>query len=358
MSDSIIDTSRRFFEQVLRPILAEHHPQVLQETAFGVFGYGSEVLGLDDEYSRDHHWGVRVNALMSEAAFARREAVLETLQANLPESFEGHSLREGYSASAAIEPDSLADYLTRTIGLTHAPQTFEEWLSIPEEDIIHIVNGEVWLDPSGEFTALREHFSEYYPEPVRLRRIAHWCRFFSGMGVYALKRALLRDNDYYANITFSRALRLGVQIAFMLDRRYFPYDKWTMAFFKRLPRMAQPLQPIVDEAVSLDTPWERKLQLLHDLSDVLDKTMVADGVIAPHPPYKPSPTSGYRLLEHAYAEILQGLPQEIRPIVPVWDQIYMERFHSNYVASLPLDHWDSILNLTPAGEQQEEETSA
>ena len=26
------------------------------------------------------------------------------------------------------------------------------------------------------------------PEPVRLRRIAHWCRYYSGMGTYALKR--------------------------------------------------------------------------------------------------------------------------------------------------------------------------
>ena len=62
---------------------------------------------------------------------------------------------------------------------------------------------------------MRAALSAYYPEPVRLRRLAHWCRYFSGMGVYALKRAMLRDNTLYASTTFARSLRWGVQIAFM-----------------------------------------------------------------------------------------------------------------------------------------------
>jgi hypothetical protein len=35
----------------------------------------------------------------------------------------------------------------------------------------------------------------YYPEPVRRRRIAHWCRYFSGMGIYALTHPLLRATN-------------------------------------------------------------------------------------------------------------------------------------------------------------------
>ena len=58
-----------------------------------------------------------------------------------------------------------------------------------------------------------------------------------------------------------------------------------------------------------------------------------------------SPTSGYRLLEHAYAEIIQGLPEEIKGVVPLWDQIYLEQFHSRYVDSLDLSAWDTILGL-------------
>ncbi|MCB0203026.1 MAG: hypothetical protein KDI03_23375, partial [Anaerolineae bacterium] len=100
-------------------------------------------------------------------------------------------------------------------------------------------------------------------------------------------------------------------------------------------------------AVSLATPWARKLDLLNQMTDILDQTMVADGIVPPHPVFKSSPSSGYRLLEHNYAEILRTLPEEIRTIVPVWDQIYLERFHSGYVASLEMNTWDGLLNLEP-----------
>ena len=346
MSESIIDVSHDFFEEIVKPILLEHFPEETSVTAFGVFGYGSEALRLDDELSRDHHWGLRIDALMPEEVFEnRRQAIMEKLSANLPDSYRGHSLREAHLAGAGLTPDNLSAFLRRTIGIDHPPTTYEEWLRIPEEDIIHVVNGEVWYDPLGEFTAVREALNQYYPEPVRLRRIAHWCRYFSGMGTYALKRAILRNNEFYATTRFSNAVRLGIQLAFLLDKRYFPYDKWLMAYFEQLPRLATPLLPLVNEAVKLTTSWERKLELLHQLSDILDQTMVADGIIQPHGKYAVSPTSGYRLMEHAYAEIIQGLPAEIKTIVPVWDQIYLESFHSGFVDSLDLATWDEILHL-------------
>lgn len=347
MSESIINISREFFEQVVLPILQEHFPEETSKTAFGLFGYGSEALGLDDEYSRDHHWGVRIDALMPADVYTdKKDAMLATLAANLPDSYQGHSLQEGHLAGAGVSPDNLPSFLKRTIGIDHVPTSYVEWLNMPEEDIIHVVNGDVWSDELGVFSKIRNQLNGYYPEPVRLRRIAHWCRYYSGMGTYALRRALLRNNGYYANITFSRALRWGVQLAFLLDKVYCPYDKWTMAYLDRLPRMASKVRPIVDEAILLQTSWERKLELLDKLSDILDEALVADGIIKPHPKFGVSSTSGYRLMEHAYAEIIQGLPEEIQSIVPVWDQVYWESFHSSYVAQIDLQEWDRLLQLS------------
>jgi hypothetical protein len=347
VAEAIIDVSREFFSEVVKPLLERECPEETAHTAFGAFGYGSEILRMDDDYSQDHHWGLRINALMQDEFYQERgERVIRTFEANLPATYRGHSLREGL-AGRGLSLMGLQAYLRRTIGLDHAPKTYAEWLSIPEEDIIHIVNGEVWYDPAGQFSAVRETFRQYYPEPVRRRRIAHWCRYFSGMGTYALKRAILRHNEFYANVTFVRALRLGVQLAFLLDKQYFPYDKWTMAYFERLPRMASLLRPIVDESVKLSTRWERKLDLLNRMADILDATMVADGIVKPHANFAGSESSGYRLLEHDYAQIIKDLPDEIKTVVPVTDQIYMERFHSGYVDKLDLDAWDGLLNLRP-----------
>ena len=78
MSETIIDISRDFFNQIIKPVLVEHFPKETAQTAFGVFGYGSEVLKLDDEYSRDHHWGLRIDALMPEQVFEdKREAIMQ-----------------------------------------------------------------------------------------------------------------------------------------------------------------------------------------------------------------------------------------------------------------------------------------
>lgn len=345
---SLPTVSRQFFQEIVLPILERTFPAETAQTAFGLFGYGSEAYYQDDAYSRDHHWGLRIDALMPDDLFQeRKEAILQTIHANLPSSFQGYPLREGHLTGAGLAPDSLPAFLRRTLGIDHPPQTLTEWMQIPEEDILHVINGEVWHDPSGRFTAIREAFRDHYPEPVRQRRIAHWCRYFSGMGTYALKRAILRDNAFYATTRFANAIRLGVQLAFLLDRQFFPYDKWLMVYFARLPRLYAPLNPLVEEAVQLSTSWERKLELLDRMADILDATMVADGLIKPHPEFTGSPTSGYRLLEHAYAELIQASPPEIKTVLPVWDQIYLEQFHSRYVDGLDLDTWDSILGLHP-----------
>ena len=207
---SIIDESHAFWDEVVHPFLAARFPAETAQMAAGVFGYGSEVLRLDDEYSTDHHFGLRVNVLLPEGVVQARGAVIEdALSEGLPQVWRGRELREGYTWTKGVALGSLEHQLRSTIGLDAPPNSHSQWLAIPEEDMMHVISGEVWHDPSGRFSAVREALAGYYPEEVRLRRLAHWCRYFSGMGVYALKRALLRKNELYANTTFARSLRWG-----------------------------------------------------------------------------------------------------------------------------------------------------
>ena len=343
---SIIDESHDFWDDIVSPLLRAHFPDAVARMAVGFYGYGSEVLRLDDQYSTDHHFGLRVNILLPQSLMtASRTAIEEALAAQLPQSWRGRELREGYTRTKGVALTSLEQHLLSTIGLDHPPASLADWLSIPEEDITHVIAGEVWHDPSARFTAIRQALLAYYPEPVRLRRLAHWSRYFSGMGVYALKRALLRGNMLYASTTFSRSLRWGVQMAFLLDRSYYPYDKWLTEMFYRLPRMGGRLAHIVEKAPLLSTSWDEKLDLLHQMSDILDQAMVEDGLIAPHPKYKVSPTSGYRLLESAYAELIQKCPAEIKGIVPEWEQVHWESFHSGFVDGVDLATWRRMLVL-------------
>ena len=347
MSNTIIDTSREFFLDIVLPILQDKFPKETSSTAFGAFGLGSEVYGMDDNYSRDHHFGLRINALIPDDIFQKKSKIIsETVASNLPDTYKGESLAATISnAGTALALDSFEAYLNRMIGIDHFPKSELEWLSIPEEDIIHIINGELWHDPSEAFTNIRKKFKNYYPEKVWKRRIAHWCRYCSGMGSYALKRAILRDNNVFATVAFGKTIRWYVQLGFLLDRVYFPYDKWIWHFFEKLPRMADRLSNLIEESVKMSTDWNRKLDLLDEMADVIDLTLVEDKIIKPHPKFKKSDTSGYRLLEHAYKEILDELPDELLT-TPNWDQIYLESFVANYVKNgIDSETWIGLLNL-------------
>ncbi|MDP6356648.1 MAG: DUF4037 domain-containing protein [Planctomycetota bacterium] len=347
MPDGIIAISRRFFESEVLPILETRFPELAEQSALGFFGYGSECLEMDDDFSRDHHFGIRVNMLVPEGTpSARLEEMLETLSSEVPESFEGIGLRSGHVKGAGVSPEPREAFLTRMLGYPRAPETSQEWLNIPEEDIIHVINGEVWHDPSGHFTQVREVLQGYYPDPVWKRRIAHWCRYFSGMGLYMIKRATLRENWVYAMTSFGRTLKLSMELAFLLNRTYFPYDKWLYPMFRRLPELADEMDPLIARSVEPDCSWDERFENFCKVSDILDEKMVALGIVPSHPKFRGSATSGYRLLEHNYTMITKSLPEDVRSVVPLREQVAFEEFHTAYVADIDVDEWDGLLNLT------------
>jgi hypothetical protein len=164
MTESIVSVSRQFFAEILLPILRRDFPAETAATAFGVFGYGSEVMGMDDEYSSDHHWGIRINAVMPDALYqGRGRTIAQAVLPHMPESYQGYDVRAGFSGGTGLSITGLESYLKTTIGIDHAPVSYADWLGAPEEDIIHIVNGELWLDETGRFTHVRHCAARLLP---------------------------------------------------------------------------------------------------------------------------------------------------------------------------------------------------
>ena len=340
--------SESFFDEFVRPAVEAHAPQILEQGAFGRFGYGSECLGLDDKISRDHHWGPQVDLLLPESLLEQLDAeAFERIAGTFPNEYLGYPIVAGQGATAGLSVGSIESFLTRTIGRTKPPVTPHDWLEIAEEDIIHIVNGKVFCDTRGEFSQIRSVFSEYYPDDVWKRRIAHWCRYASGMGLYALGRAHMRGNLPYAYTTFARTIKLTMELAHLLNRRYFAYDKWLYPLFCKLPKIAPEMRPLIDEAVEPNTTWERRITLLEQSHDLIGQSLVEQGLIKPHPTFIPSETSGYRLLEYAYGELCRELPADLLPHTPLGEQKNFEGFHADFVAKLPAEEWRECLNLYP-----------
>ena len=93
MKRSVLKISRGVFSDVVLPSRKEHIPDETQVAACGFFGYGSECLSMDDEYSRDHHFGLWVNMLLpSEVLAAKGQEMFATLAQKLPDTYRGFSL--------------------------------------------------------------------------------------------------------------------------------------------------------------------------------------------------------------------------------------------------------------------------
>src|SRR5436190_10024520 len=85
-----IQLSKLFYEKEVLPVLNKHFPN-LQHSA-GIIGWGSEVLGFDNERSRDHHWGPRVLLFVKERDYSNLKVrIHRTLSNNLPIQFMGYS---------------------------------------------------------------------------------------------------------------------------------------------------------------------------------------------------------------------------------------------------------------------------
>ena len=77
------ELSRRFYQEQVRPVMHIGYPGLPYSAA--LLGRGSEVLGFDDEMSRDHNWEPRVLLFLRDADYARYgEAVDRSLRDALP----------------------------------------------------------------------------------------------------------------------------------------------------------------------------------------------------------------------------------------------------------------------------------
>lgn len=47
------------FFKVVKELIDQEFPNLKERYAGGLIGYGSDVLGNDDEFSKDHEWGSR-----------------------------------------------------------------------------------------------------------------------------------------------------------------------------------------------------------------------------------------------------------------------------------------------------------
>ncbi|MCL1834827.1 MAG: DUF4037 domain-containing protein [Oscillospiraceae bacterium] len=241
-----LQLSQEYFDNVAKPLLKRDFPELYPRLAAGLAGNGSECYGYDDEISRDHDWGVDFFIW----ALEEDRDMIPTLAAWKEELFEKTPPAQARSRSqygAPVDVMTCADFFSSMIGTPGRPKTLGQWLSPPEENFAMAVNGGVFFDGPGEFTAARLELLDHYPQDIRLKKIAAKCMALAQTGQYNHGRTALRGDTVTLRSVLARFTDAAIAMAFLLSKVYMPYYKWAFKAMRELPRPAGEVADLLAE---------------------------------------------------------------------------------------------------------------
>ena len=242
-----LELCRRYWEEVGRPALAAALPEVLDRAAAGLAGEGSECFGFDDEISRDHDWGPGFCLWMTKEDILRWGGRAAEVYASLPREFLGFQrLNEGPLSGGRVGVLEINYFYRRYLGPAVPPQTLGDWRRLPEEGLATATNGQVFQDPLGAFTDLRQALLAYFPEDVRRKKIATRCALAAQSGQYNYPRCLRRGDAVPASLALAQFIGHAQALVVLLNRRYRPYYKWAQRAMAQLPILGRETAPLLE----------------------------------------------------------------------------------------------------------------
>ena len=258
-----LELCRAYYEEIGRPMIDSQFAAVKGRIAVGLAGDGSECLGFDDEISRDHDWGPSFCLWLTNDDYAAFGQDLQKAYDTLPKTFRGCTRTLVPGGEGRVGVLRISDFYRQFIGLSRAPQTIAEWNSIPEYYLAKAVNGSVFTDPLGQFTAIRNVLQQYYPEDVRLKKIAVRGASMAQSGQYNYARCLKRNEVVAAGCALYEFVNSAVSMAYILNKKYTPFYKWAHHGLQFLPVLSALHDKITRLCTTPDTA--EKTALIEDI---------------------------------------------------------------------------------------------
>lgn len=253
-----LELSRGFYNEYGRPVLMAQFSSVLPLISVGLMGSGSECLGYDDEVSRDHDFEPGFCIFIpDESVLDRRTAfLLERAYAKLPKEYLGvkrSPLSPVGGNRHGVIP--LSSFVREKTGTPDGMLTVGNWLTVPEQSLLELTNGEVFFDGSGELTEIRRRLS-YLPEDVRLKKLAGELLIMGQSGQYNYHRCISRGETAAAQLCINEFVKAAMHTAFLLNKKYMPYYKWSFRALRELDTLsclAPELESLITTPNSPDT---------------------------------------------------------------------------------------------------------
>ena len=234
-----LELSRQYYETYGRQMLSRF-PELEKEYAVGLVGRGSECFGFDDEISKDHDYGPSFCIWLKKETYERCGNRLQAAYDEMPREFMGFPARimeeTGHGRVGVL---CIEDFYFGLLGIDDVPQTNSEWLRLEDENLATATNGEVFEDRLGFFSRIREGLLSYYPEDVRLKKIAARMAKAARAGQYNYVRAMRRGERVAAELFLHEFIKEIMELVYLLNRRYAPFTKWMHKGMEDLPTCSE-----------------------------------------------------------------------------------------------------------------------
>ena len=288
-----------FYEEFGKPMIHEQFPEYEQMIAVGLVGEGSECFGFDDQVSRDHDFGPGFCLWLTDSVYDEIGQALQSAYDKLPSTYMAITRFTTLKAQKRVGVFRIGDFYESLIGIKDMPTTQNQWLFLDDYRLATAVNGKVFRDDLGEFTRIRKGILAYYPEEVRIKKIAREAALMAQSGQYNYSRMFGRGEKVTAAIALSEFMKHTMAMVYLLNRTYAPFYKWMHKGMGRLTVLKE-IQEILNALVELPTGDERIPQTIEVIVALIIAEMKKQGLTSGEDNY----------LDHHTDNILRSIPEK------------------------------------------------
>lgn len=267
-----IDEARAFYLEYGQQMIREKFPEYENRIAVGLAGHGSECFGFDDEVSRDHDFEKGFCLWLTDDDDLKIGVELSRAYRALPHEA---SAQRSSMAERKLGVHRISDFYRRYTGSAGAPESWQQWLSIPSYALAEASNGQIWRDDLGVFSGIREQILHGMPEDVRKKKIAKCAVEMAQTGQYNYSRCLRHGEPGAAMLSCAEFVKSACQMIFLINSAHMPYYKWCLRALSRLEKLGD-MKEALDFLLTGDNDsgtQQVKAQVIEDICSKIIKEL-------------------------------------------------------------------------------------
>lgn len=278
---------REYYETYGGPMIAQKFSEYQDKIAVGLVGEGSDCFGFDDNLSRDHDFGPDFCMWVTDETYEQIGEALQQAYEELPRTFQGVRRTNSPQGRGRRGVTTISSFYRRLLGTA----CYEEidFAGVEDASLAAAVNGEVFRDEEGIFTAFREKLKEGYPETIRYLKLAQSAARFSQAGQYNYERMGKRGDMLTAFLMLGDCIRETMKLQHYIEGVYPPHDKWLYKSLQNLQggkKLAELLWQLQEAGFHVEPEnFVAPLPMVEEIGDFLAKELYAHNFISDVEPY-------------------------------------------------------------------------